>query len=167
MKVQSAEGTRLWIEERGWKIEDRALRIECIASCDWQAIRNAQFSILPLPSSILHHPFSIFHSPFSLLEPHAAVVVPDEDEDVIVDDDIGIRIDAPWKVVLYNDDIHTFDEVILQLQKAIGCSAQRAENIAFEAHHRGKAVAYSGEFNECFRVMGVLREIQLVVEIEG
>jgi len=96
-----------------------------------------------------------------------ATVVPYEDEDVVVDDDIGIRIDAPWKVVLYNDNIHTFDEVILQLQKAIGCSAQRAENIAFEAHHRGKAVAYSGEFNECFRVMGVLREIQLVVEIEG
>jgi ATP-dependent Clp protease adapter protein ClpS len=96
-----------------------------------------------------------------------ATVVPYEDEDVVVDDDIGIRIDAPWKVVLYNDDIHTFDEVILQLQKAIGCSAQRAEKIAFEAHHRGKAVAYSGEFNECFRVMGVLREIQLVVEIEG
>ena len=96
-----------------------------------------------------------------------AVVVPGEDEDVLVDDDIGIRIDAPWKVVLYNDDIHTFDEVILQLQKATGCSAQRAEKIAFEAHHRGKAAAYSGEFNECFRVMGVLREIQLVVEIEG
>jgi ATP-dependent Clp protease adapter protein ClpS len=107
------------------------------------------FGLRPLPSAL------------------AAVVVPDEDADLLVDDDIGIRIDAPWKVVLYNDNIHTFDEVILQLQKAIGCSAQRAEAIAFEAHHRGKAVAYSGEFNECFRVMGVLREIQLVVEIEG
>jgi len=108
----------------------------------------------------------------SPLAPHLSVfaeatVVPYEDEDVLVDDDIGIRIDAPWKVVLYNDNIHTFDEVILQLQKALGCSAQRAENIAFEAHNRGKALAYSGEFNECFRVMGVLREIQLVVEIEG
>lgn len=119
----------------------------------WQVIRNSQSSTLYPQSSILY--------------PQSAVVVPDEDEDVILDDDIGIRIDAPWKVVLYNDDIHTFDEVILQLQKAIGCSAQRAESIAFEAHHRGKAVAYSGEFNECFRVMGVLREIQLVVEIEG
>ncbi|MCG3120650.1 MAG: ATP-dependent Clp protease adapter protein ClpS [bacterium] len=96
-----------------------------------------------------------------------AVVTPDADEDVLVDDDIGTRIGAPWKVVLYNDDIHTFDEVILQLQKAISCSVQRAESIAFEAHTKGKAVAFSGEFNECFRVMGVLREIQLVVEIEG
>lgn len=93
--------------------------------------------------------------------------VPVEDEDVLIDDDIGSRIDQPWKVVLYNDDIHTFDEVILQLQKATGCGRQRAENIAFEAHSRGKAIAYDGEFEDCFRVLGVLREIQLIVEIEG
>jgi ATP-dependent Clp protease adapter protein ClpS len=108
--------------------------------------------------------------PSALCPPRSAlgaVVSPYEDEDVLIDDDIGTRIGEPWKVVLYNDDIHTFDEVILQLQKAIGCSVQRAEQIAFEAHTKGKAVAFSGEFNECYRVMSVLREIQLVVEIEG
>jgi ATP-dependent Clp protease adapter protein ClpS len=108
----------------------------------------------------------------SPLAPHLsvfaqAVVSPYEDEDVLIDDDIGTRIGEPWKVILYNDDIHTFDEVILQLQKALKCSAQRAEKIAFEAHTRGKAIAFSGEFDECFRVAGVLREIQLIVEIEG
>jgi ATP-dependent Clp protease adapter protein ClpS len=97
----------------------------------------------------------------------SAVVSPYEDEDVLIDDDIGTRIGEPWKVILYNDDIHTFDEVILQLQKALKCSAQRAEQIAFEAHTKGKAIAFSGEFDECFRVAGVLREIQLIVEIEG
>ncbi len=96
-----------------------------------------------------------------------AVTTPWEDEEVVVDDDIGSRLGAPWKVVLYNDDIHTFDEVITQLQKALRCSQQRAENIAFEAHTRGKAIAYAGEFEDCFQVMGVLREIQLIVEIEG
>lgn len=97
----------------------------------------------------------------------SAVVSPYEDEDVLIDDDIGTRIGQPWKVILYNDDIHTFDEVILQLQKALKCSTQRAEQIALEAHTRGKAIAFSGEFDECFRVAGVLREIQLIVEIEG
>lgn len=96
-----------------------------------------------------------------------AVVSPYEDEDVLIDDDIGTRIGEPWKVILYNDDIHTFDEVILQLQKALKCSAQHAEKIAFEAHTKGKAIAFSGEFDECFRVAGILREIQLIVEIEG
>jgi len=92
---------------------------------------------------------------------------PDTDEETVVDDDIGSRLGEPWKVILYNDDIHTFDEVILQLQKALACSQQHAEKIAFEAHTRGKAIAYNGEFPECFRVAGVLREIQLLVEIEG
>ncbi|MDZ7343511.1 MAG: ATP-dependent Clp protease adaptor ClpS [candidate division KSB1 bacterium] len=94
-------------------------------------------------------------------------VSPIEEEDVLIDDDIGTRIGDPWKVILFNDDIHTFDEVIVQLQKATGCSVQRAEQIAYEAHTKGKAIAFSGEFNDCFRVAGVLREIQLIVEIEG
>lgn len=106
--------------------------------------------------------FDVFPSQIKL-----AVTTPWEDEEVVVDDDIGSRLGAPWKVVLYNDDIHTFDEVITQLQKALRCSRQRAENIAFEAHTRGKAIAYAGEFEDCFQVMGVLREIQLIVEIEG
>ncbi len=92
---------------------------------------------------------------------------PDQDEEVISEDDIGSKLDEPWKVILFNDDIHTFDEVILQLCKATGCSTAEAEKIALEAHFKGKARAYSGSFAECYKVAGVLREIQLVVEIEG
>ncbi|MDQ7064560.1 MAG: ATP-dependent Clp protease adaptor ClpS [candidate division KSB1 bacterium] len=84
-----------------------------------------------------------------------------------MDETTDIKINEPWKVILYNDDIHTFDEVILQLRKATGCSDAEAERIALEAHTKGKAVAYSGPFEKCFKVMGILREIQLIVEIEG
>lgn len=96
-----------------------------------------------------------------------AATTPWEEEEVTVDDDIGSRLGAPWKVVLYNDDIHTFEEVIVQLQKALRCNQQKAENIAYEAHTRGKALAFAGEFEACFRVTAVLREIKLIVEIEG
>lgn len=77
------------------------------------------------------------------------------------------KITLPWKVILYNDDIHTFDQVILQLQKATGCTVSRATRIAMEAHFRGKAVAYSGDFSECHKIAGILREIGLMVEIVG
>ncbi len=77
------------------------------------------------------------------------------------------RVDTPWRVVLYDDDIHTFEEVIVQLVKATGCSAKRAERHAWTVHTEGKDTVYEGEFFECFRVQGVLREIQLVTEIEG
>jgi len=95
------------------------------------------------------------------------LALPTEEELETIDSDIDQRIAEPWKVILYNDNIHSFDEVILQLIKALRCSAQKAEDIAFEAHTRGKAIAFSGSFEECFRVAGVLREIQLIVEIEG
>lgn len=77
------------------------------------------------------------------------------------------HLDSPWRVILYNDDIHTFDEVIVQLVKATGCSFQQAEKYAWQVHTTGKACVFEGSFEECFRVQGVLREIQLVTEIQG
>lgn len=97
----------------------------------------------------------------------APAATPDADVEVIVEEDTEERFDDPWKVILYNDDIHSFDEVIFQLIKATGCSVEDAGRIAWQAHMMGKAVAYEGAFDECFRVQGVLREIQLVTDIEG
>ena len=77
------------------------------------------------------------------------------------------EINRPWKVVLYNDEIHSFDEVILQVQKATGYSLVEATRISMEAHFKGKAVAYSGEFVDCNKVAGILREIGLLIEIQG
>jgi ATP-dependent Clp protease adapter protein ClpS len=91
------------------------------------------------------------------------------DVDVLVEEDVAdeTRLDEPWRVVLYDDDIHTFDEVIIQLVKATGCTTARAERHAWTVHTEGKDCVYTGEFFECMRVQGVLREIQLVTEIEG
>ncbi|SHK09734.1 ATP-dependent Clp protease adaptor ClpS [Rhodothermus profundi] len=77
------------------------------------------------------------------------------------------RLDAPWRVILYNDDVHTFDEVIFQLMKATGCSLPEAEALTWKVHTEGKAAVYEGSFEACFRVQGVLREIQLITEIQG
>jgi ATP-dependent Clp protease adaptor protein ClpS len=83
-----------------------------------------------------------------------------------LDEDVVIRQSGPWVVILYNDDYHGFDEVILQLQKATGCSLEDAEAIAFEAHSTGRAVAYSGTQDECEQVAGILRQIRLQVETD-
>jgi ATP-dependent Clp protease adapter protein ClpS len=77
------------------------------------------------------------------------------------------RVETPWRVVLYDDDVHTFDDVIVQVVKATGCTAERAARHAWTVHTEGKDCVYTGEFFECLRVQGVLREIQLVTEIEG
>lgn len=99
------------------------------------------------------------------LEPKAPTKSPETD--VLVEEETEERTDAPWRVILYNDEIHTFDEVISQLIKATGCATGKAEELAWKVHTNGKAAVYEGSFEECFRVQGVLREIQLVTEIEG
>ncbi len=69
------------------------------------------------------------------------------------------------RVVLYNDDWHTFDEVILQLIKATGCSFEEARNYAFEVHVKGKSIVYNGSIRDCLKVSSILEEIALSTQI--
>jgi len=101
----------------------------------------------------------------SVAEPAA----PDTDVDVDVEEEEATeeRLDEPWTVILYNDDVHTFDEVINQLVKATGCSTAEAEKMAWTVHTKGKANVFEGPFEECFEVQSILREIELITEIKG
>lgn len=85
------------------------------------------------------------------------------EEETLTEDSVS----SPWRLILYDDDIHTFDEVIEQLIKATGCSLAEAEDITWKVHNDGKAVVYEGEFEECLRIDSVLKEIQLITEIKG
>lgn len=71
-----------------------------------------------------------------------------------------------YRVILYNDEWHGQDEVILQLQKATGCDLHTAISIMLEAHTRGRARCYHGSRAECHRVARVLREIHLQCEVD-
>lgn len=71
-----------------------------------------------------------------------------------------------FRVVLYNDDDHSFDEVVLQIQKATGCDLEKAIDIMWEAHSKGRAICFHGERKECHRVARVLREIRLQAEVD-
>lgn len=74
--------------------------------------------------------------------------------------------DGPYVVILYNCDCHTFEQVEKQLQKAVGCTQERAEAHAMEVHTTGRSVVYSGSDTECEKVANVLRQIRLQVETD-
>ena len=74
-------------------------------------------------------------------------------------------VDLECRVILFNDDWHTFDEVIDQLMKAINCSFDVARGFAFEVHVRGNAVVFTGDLQKCLRVSSVLEEIALHTQI--
>ncbi|NOZ24627.1 MAG: ATP-dependent Clp protease adaptor ClpS [Nitrospirae bacterium] len=72
----------------------------------------------------------------------------------------------PWNVILLNDDWHTFDEVIMQVMKATGCSLEQATEITWHAHVEGEAVCYTGPRERCEHVASILEEIELGVRLE-
>ena len=70
------------------------------------------------------------------------------------------------RVLLFNDEWHTFEEVIGQIIKAIHCTSEKAEALTIEVHTKGKAMVFEGDMNECLRVSAVLEEIGLHTQIE-
>jgi ATP-dependent Clp protease adapter protein ClpS len=79
---------------------------------------------------------------------------------------VDTEVQLPAKVILFNDEVHTFDEVISQIIKATGCDLVKAEALTWEVHNTGKAIVYEGEMPKCIQVSGVLEEIELMTQIE-
>ena len=76
---------------------------------------------------------------------------PVQDDEVLTQD--------PARVILFNDEVHTFDEVISQLIKATRCTPEKAEALAWEVHTTGRAMVFAGEMTRCMEVSGILEEI--------
>ena len=84
--------------------------------------------------------------------------------EIIEDEDIGTGIES--RVILFNDEWHTFEEVIAQIIKAIQCSFEVARDKTFEVHVKGKSIIFSGALDMCLKVSSILEEIALHTQIE-
>ena len=71
-----------------------------------------------------------------------------------------------YRVTLFNDDVHTLDEVVGQVLKALECTLDVAVHITLRAHSRGSAVVIVAEQETAETVASVLRQIALVVSVE-
>lgn len=81
--------------------------------------------------------------------------------------DVDSDQQSPWMCILYNDTIHSFDEVIEQVIKATGFSYSKASKIVEEAHVKGKSIVYTGDMEACLKVIRILEEIFLLTEIQS
>lgn len=82
-----------------------------------------------------------------------------------VEEATGAAIAPPWMTILHNCECHSFEEVVRQLQKAIGCSEAEGWEIAWQVHTAGRAVVKIGPEDECARVGGILASIGLAVSV--
>ena len=80
--------------------------------------------------------------------------------------DSEVLVQPPARVILFNDEVHSFEEVIAQLIKALRCDSSKAEGLTWEVHNSGKAAVFEGPMDECVKISGVLEEIALHTQIQ-
>ena len=73
------------------------------------------------------------------------IIVPDTDTDTDTDTGIGLEFvvmdddDQPYRVIIHNDNVTTFEFVINTLVTIFGQTFARATKLAFETHYKGNA----------------------------
>ncbi|MCO6501408.1 MAG: ATP-dependent Clp protease adaptor ClpS [Vicingus serpentipes] len=80
--------------------------------------------------------------------------------------DLEEIISKEHQIVLYNDDVNTFDYVINLLVKVCGHDVIQAEQCAFLVHYKGKCVVKKGAFEDLKPMHEALSSKGLTVEVE-
>lgn len=70
----------------------------------------------------------------------------EEQEDILVDEDIGS--DHPVYLIVYNDDVNSFDWVIQCFMEILKHSHEQAEQLSIIIHFKGKATVKTGPKDE-------------------
>jgi len=73
---------------------------------------------------------------------------------------------ATRKLILFNDDINTFDHVIETLMYHCGFTEMQAEQCAWITHTKGKCIVKEGSFDDLEPVANRLADEGLTVEIQ-
>ncbi len=90
--------------------------------------------------------------------------MPFTEEDTKVVEDIGSIYGH--RVILYNDDVNSFEHVEECLMKICFKTEEEAMEIAMEAHTNGKAVCYEGSMEVCETVAERMTYEMLTVTYE-
>lgn len=87
---------------------------------------------------------------------------PELEEDVLLAEDT----DLGWSVILFNDEVNTFDWVILCLIKYCGHDLIQAQQCALIVHNNGKCKVKNGSFQDLEPVCVALLDSGLSAKLE-
>ena len=73
---------------------------------------------------------------------------PATDTDVLVLEDVQTKTTNPYQLVVWNDDVNTFDWVIETLIEVCGHTQEQAEQCAYIIHFNGKYAVKEGSYND-------------------
>lgn len=63
-------------------------------------------------------------------------------------DDVLVDTDSPFQLIVWNDDVNTFEWVIESLIEICHHSHEQAEQCAFLIHHKGKYAVKQGSYEK-------------------
>ncbi|MBC8054816.1 MAG: ATP-dependent Clp protease adaptor ClpS [Sphingobacteriaceae bacterium] len=81
-------------------------------------------------------------------------------------EEILAGIKPTHRLILWNDDVNTFDHVIHCLMKYLDYSSNQAEKIAWTIHNEGKCAVLEGTFTELEVYRKILQQEGLSVTID-
>lgn len=89
-------------------------------------------------------------------------VLPEEEVDVLIAEDEQF----PFSLVVWNDEVNTFDWVIASLMEVCGHTHEQAEQCALIIHFNGKYAVKQGEYIKLRPLCEALQERGLSATIE-
>ncbi len=87
-------------------------------------------------------------------------------EETLTLEEVLAALKSNNQLILWNDEINTFDHVIYCLTKYLDYSDSQAEKIAWRVHNDGKCVVLEGSFTELEVYRKILQQEGLTVTIE-
>ena len=82
-----------------------------------------------------------------------------------LEEDVLIKDVEKHQIILYNDDVNTFQHVIETLVKVCKHTYQQAEQCAYIVHFSGKCVVKTGSLEELVPICSALLDAGLSAEI--
>lgn len=70
-----------------------------------------------------------------------------------------------WVVTVFNNDVCTYEEVMVVLMLATNCSEEESYIEAWEIDHYGQCVVHRASESECLGAADVIRTIGIQVEV--
>lgn len=88
----------------------------------------------------------------------------EEDTDVVVEDDIGTG--HPSRIIVWNDDVNSFDWVIECFMDVLGHTYEQSDQLALIIHTKGKAIVKTGPKSELAPQCAALQDRGLSAELD-
>jgi ATP-dependent Clp protease adaptor protein ClpS len=77
-----------------------------------------------------------------------------------------LGVEDPWQLILWNDDVNTFDHVVATLTRVLQIPVGRAEHLAQEAHLQGRSIACDGEQDKMQSLAQALGDNGITASVE-